>query len=388
MPIPLAGNRNAMSAAQEFRPAQSLPPEPAPGRLAEIFFAHGGNISDKWEQYLPIYESELARFLAAGAPVRLLEIGVQNGGSLQVWSRYLPPGSSITGMDIDPACGRLDLGAGIRVLVGNAAEPKVLDRLLGDAVFDVIVDDGSHRSADIIRTFEACFPRLAPGGTYIIEDVHCSYFASHAGGFRTPGAAMEYFKAIADAPNADHFEADAAAGGAAELARLRALNTELARISFLDSVITLQKLPAPKRAPYRRIMGGRTSPVADAAFTLRHLPVPLLRSLLLSPTAAETFAAPLATALAEARAETVAAQARADRLEAELDVRRAAETAAAAEVPPPDMLDTLAAAKNRAAAAEAALEALRASTSMRLAEKLAGLTPAPLRRLAGALLRR
>jgi hypothetical protein len=37
-------------------------------------------ISDKWEHYPSIYESVLSGFIARGQPIRLLEIGVQNGG--------------------------------------------------------------------------------------------------------------------------------------------------------------------------------------------------------------------------------------------------------------------------------------------------------------------
>ncbi len=59
--------------------------------LRDIFWAHRGLLSDKWEQYLPIYESELRPHLEHGVPISLLEIGVLNGGSLEVWHKLLPP---------------------------------------------------------------------------------------------------------------------------------------------------------------------------------------------------------------------------------------------------------------------------------------------------------
>lgn len=132
--------------------------------LTDTFLAHDGRVSDKWEQYLAIYDRELARYRDSSRPVALLEIGVQNGGSLEVWSKFLPPGSAVVGMDIDPRCGDLTFTGDITVLVGDAADPDTLSRLLGDRAFDIIIDDGSHVSRDIIATFEACFPRLLPGG--------------------------------------------------------------------------------------------------------------------------------------------------------------------------------------------------------------------------------
>ena len=138
--------------------------------LADLFFSHRGHVCDKWEHYLAIYDAEFAIFLAANHPVRLLESGGQNGGSLEIWRRYLPSGATIVGIDVDPVCSKLDLGEGIQVMIGNAGDPVSLDRLLDERVFDIIVDDCSHHSEDIIAAFESCWKRVAPGGLYIAED--------------------------------------------------------------------------------------------------------------------------------------------------------------------------------------------------------------------------
>ena len=91
-------------------------------RLADIFMDHECYLIDKWEQYLGISESELAPYMAAGHPISLLEIGVQNGGSLQVWNKYLPPGSQIVGIDINPDCARLELNENIRLHIADGAD--------------------------------------------------------------------------------------------------------------------------------------------------------------------------------------------------------------------------------------------------------------------------
>jgi ubiquinone/menaquinone biosynthesis C-methylase UbiE len=39
-----------------------------------------------------------------GKPVRILEIGVYSGGSLDMWRDYFGPTAHVTGIDIQPAC--------------------------------------------------------------------------------------------------------------------------------------------------------------------------------------------------------------------------------------------------------------------------------------------
>ena len=145
-------------------------------------------------------------FVARATPVRLLEIGVQNGGSLEVWSKYLPPDSTIIGIDIDPTVEKLNFNGNVRAFVADINDTDKVDRLIGPEPFDVIIDDGSHTSSDIISTFRRLFPRLALGGKYIVEDLHASYWKSHEGGLRLRSSSIEYFKDVVDALNADYFE--------------------------------------------------------------------------------------------------------------------------------------------------------------------------------------
>ena len=141
----------------------------ASGTLRRMFIEHEGYACDKLEHYLPIYEALFSRFTARGQPIRLLQIGVQNGGSLQVWSKYLPEGSTIVGIDINPACIQLQMEPNVSIRIGDATDPVALEHMLEDAKFDVIIDDGSHHSHDVIATFEGCFKRLGPSGVYIID---------------------------------------------------------------------------------------------------------------------------------------------------------------------------------------------------------------------------
>ncbi len=51
-------------------------------RCSDVWLNHAGRGSDKWAHYLPFLDSELGIALLEGC--RILEIGVQNGGNLEV----------------------------------------------------------------------------------------------------------------------------------------------------------------------------------------------------------------------------------------------------------------------------------------------------------------
>jgi SAM-dependent methyltransferase len=229
--------------------------------LASRLLEKSDKLADKWEHYLSIYEVELASYVCEGTPIKLLEIGVQNGGSLELWSDYLPPGSQIVGIDVDSRVGKLGFAnPNISVMVQDVTDAEGLRTILGNSTFDVIIDDGSHICSEVIRTFEYCFDYLAPGGKFIIEDLHASYYPSHGGGFRKPGSSIEWLKSAVDALNADYIE-PAADISDQERLLLKRLNTLVSRVTFYDSIAVVEKLRVEKVRPYRRILGGLEAPL-------------------------------------------------------------------------------------------------------------------------------
>jgi len=99
----------------------------------------------------------------------VLEIGVLFGDGLQAWRGFLPA-AQIVGVDINA---RVE-PQGVRTIRADATDGSALNRELGDLTFDVIVDDASHLVKDQIVTRCFLWPRLNPGGLYIIEDVQAS----------------------------------------------------------------------------------------------------------------------------------------------------------------------------------------------------------------------
>jgi len=129
-----------------------------------MFRHHIGRRIDKWRHYFDIYDRHFDRF--RGKRVRVLEIGVDHGGSLQLWKHYFGPDAEIVGLDVDPRCAAY-AEAQIEVRIGNQSDWSLLKSL---GVFDVVIDDGSHRLQDQLASFEALWPSTR--GAYLIEDCH------------------------------------------------------------------------------------------------------------------------------------------------------------------------------------------------------------------------
>lgn len=229
-------------------------------RWSDLFLDHRGNVVDKWEQYLQVYDDIVGVRAAQGQSISLLEIGVQNGGSLEIWSKFLPAGSKVVGLDINLEVAKLDfVGDNITVHAIDATNEQDVDSALGQSSFDVIIDDGSHRSADIIAAMEIFMPRLKPGGTYVIEDLHASYMASFGGGYALPTSAVSYLKNVVDALHCDYI--DMGIFTPADRERLINFQTQVASITFYDSVAVIQTLPERRRGRYSRLLSGERANV-------------------------------------------------------------------------------------------------------------------------------
>lgn len=174
-------------------------------KLEKLYHEHVGKVSDKWQLYLREYERLFAPY--QDAPVRLLEIGVQNGGSLAIWHQYFANAQNLVGCDINVNCSKLEYDdRKISVIVGDAnaiATQKCVLSICDH--YDVIIDDGSHTSKDIIQSFCLYFPFLTEGGLFVAEDLHCSYWEEFDGGLYDPYSSMSFFKHLTDIINHEHW---------------------------------------------------------------------------------------------------------------------------------------------------------------------------------------
>lgn len=163
----------------------ALPPQPScvtkPG-FAEVAKPYGDTDKVLWHNYQRFYDRVLAPFRMA--PVRLLEIGVRNGGSLKLWTAYFPAYEHVYGLAYGEGTAKGEVGVPKTTIIeGDQSKKADLDNLVrrSGGNFHIIVDDGSHVPFHQLFTFLILFPHLKPGGVYVIEDVETSYWsARHA----------------------------------------------------------------------------------------------------------------------------------------------------------------------------------------------------------------
>lgn len=70
--------------------------------LLNLFINNKKLTIHKWHHYIPLYDKYFSKYRRT--KVRLLEIGVAKGGSLQLWRKYFGKSAVIYGIDNDPKC--------------------------------------------------------------------------------------------------------------------------------------------------------------------------------------------------------------------------------------------------------------------------------------------
>ncbi len=193
----------------------------------------------KNRQLLDQYE----RFWSATAfrPKRVLEIGIWDGASTALWYELLRP-ERLAAIDLrdrgDSAYFRrfvADRGLESRVTTrwktdqaDRTVLAEIVERDLGGEI-DLVIDDGSHLYAPTRASFEALFPRLSPGGLYVIED----WAWEHWPEFGDPA----HFWAGEESPTALVEELLAATGTSRELIRRMAVHEGFVVVERGDALL-------------------------------------------------------------------------------------------------------------------------------------------------------
>lgn len=120
--------------------------------------------------------------LAPFSEANMVELGISQGGSVALLALLVRPQHFVAvELDTEPVQPLLQvleehgLGSSVRPHFGvDQADREHLTRILDDefgpAELDVVIDDASHLLVPTIASFEVLFPRLRPGGLYVIED--------------------------------------------------------------------------------------------------------------------------------------------------------------------------------------------------------------------------
>ena len=105
----------------------------------------------------------------------LLEIGINRGGSIKAWRDFFV-NATIYGIDIRRVpverCEGEERIFSHQIDIGDI---NVLTKWAEDKEFDIVIDDGSHYNIHQIIAFEVLWPRINPGGYFVIEDTRVSW---------------------------------------------------------------------------------------------------------------------------------------------------------------------------------------------------------------------
>lgn len=120
-------------------------------------------------------------FLTTRRPRRMIEVGVFHGGSAALATQLVDLERLVT-IELHRGSPSLNafrtergLESVLRCHWGVNQDDRdrlhaIADEEFGDVHVDLVIDDASHRLAETRTSFNTLFPRVRPGGSFIIED--------------------------------------------------------------------------------------------------------------------------------------------------------------------------------------------------------------------------
>jgi len=158
--------------------------------LDYLFKYYGTDKSTKWHGFSKFYEKHLDQI--KNKKISILEIGCHEGSSAAAFAKYFPK-SLILCLDINVSRFKY-FSKRIKVRSVNASDKKDVKNLFKkeksnkNFSYDLIVDDGSHKTSDILYTLRNMFDLVKPGGYYIIEDYKLANFFNYFHNINEPKA--------------------------------------------------------------------------------------------------------------------------------------------------------------------------------------------------------
>jgi hypothetical protein len=206
--------------------------------LEKYFRQNDKRLIHKWAHYFDIYDRHFSRF--RNKEVVILEIGVSQGGSLQMWKNYFGDKAKIYGIDIDPRCKSLE-EENIKIMIGSQSDRNFLREVKRTIPpIDILIDDGGHSMTQQIVSYEELFDVVKEDGIYLCEDIHTSYWLRDGGGHKRRGTFIEYSKNFIDYINAYHSEQKSL--------QVNNFTNTVNSIHYYDSIVVVEK--RKKEKPY------------------------------------------------------------------------------------------------------------------------------------------
>jgi hypothetical protein len=171
-------------------------------QFQKYFENNTSNCIHKWIHYFDIYEFWFKKY--KNKPIVILEIGVYQGGSLNMWRDYFGKEAKIFAIDINPLCKQFET-ENTKIFIGSQEDRAFLKYVKSQVPkFDILIDDGGHTMQQQIISFEELFDHIKDDGLYLCEDLHTSYWKNYGGGYKSSNSFIEYSKNFIDSINAWH----------------------------------------------------------------------------------------------------------------------------------------------------------------------------------------
>jgi 23S rRNA U2552 (ribose-2'-O)-methylase RlmE/FtsJ len=199
--------------------------------LEQYFEKNDKRLINKYQHYFDVYDRHFSKY--KGQEITIVEIGVFQGGSLQMWRSYFGPKAKIWGIDIDTRCKLLE-EENTKIIIGSQEDESFLesiDDITGP--IDILIDDGGHTQKQQITTFNILFDKIKDDGVYLCEDVHTSYWLSYGGGHKRKGTFVEFAKKLIDKLNAFHSEENNL--------QVDSFTKSAKSIHYYDSIVVIEK---------------------------------------------------------------------------------------------------------------------------------------------------
>jgi hypothetical protein len=134
-------------------------------KLSEIFNSDIYNTDKNDLGYIDNFYEDLFESIKNN-PIKMMEIGVYNGGSIKLWKDYFHNESEIYASDIS-YFSHLD---GTYSIIGDMYSDEQVSKFSND-YFDLIIDDGPHSFESFVLVMQKYFSKIKKDGVLIIEDV-------------------------------------------------------------------------------------------------------------------------------------------------------------------------------------------------------------------------
>lgn len=211
--------------------------------LEKYFRNNNKRLIDKWIHYFEVYDRHFSKY--RGKEIVILEIGVSQGGSLQMWKEYFGDKAKIYGIDINPKCKAFE-EENIEIFIGSQSDRKFLREIKEKIpMVDIFIDDGGHTMEQQIVSYEELFDKVKDDGVYLCEDLHTSYWLEYGGGHKRNGSFIEYSKNFIDFLHGYHSEQSSL--------KVDSFTSSVNSIHYYDSIVVVEKRKREK--PHSETIG-------------------------------------------------------------------------------------------------------------------------------------